>query len=381
MQRAILNKTVRTVLPQRLTFPSAGSELSPPWHRLSIPGYSDIQWAYESLAERLTCNGILITDKREPYETREWIHPEGFRLVRPTVSVFDPDGRLPLNLQRTGLAVSHLPFTDQLWESICEDFLAWVLANAPTAPPVARGDSHPRYSPFIYEKPRTTFGYTVEGAILLESWALERISPTKVIFFPSAGGLQIKLGPNDLSVPLDLKGAGTDARKAWFRCSIGWNWRAGLRPFEMFKPAGIRTIASTAFYRDLKKPRSIAGFLWDRITVGPSNARWTVLSSGACSDGRIDFAALLDSSRTADIDGLTEYFEVTRGVPLSNPEPAFPHAVHRRWPLSAVWERNASEVVIPYNIDLRKERLRNAYATMLPTIEYYEKLRERRKPA
>jgi hypothetical protein len=378
VQRVLLNKGVRTVLPQRLTFPAAGSELLPPWHRLLVPGYLDVQWAYESSAERLICNGILVADKRD-YEIREWIAQEGFRLIRPTVSVFDPDGRLPLNLQRTGLAVSQLPFTDQLWDSLCEDFVAWVLANAPTAPPVARGDTHPRYPPFIYEKPRTTFGYTAEGAILLESWALKKISPSKVIFFPSAAGIQVEPGPNDLLIPLDLKGAGIDARKTWFRCLMGWNWRAGLRPFELFKAAGLRTILSTAFYQDLKRPRSVAGFLWDRIKVEPSNNRWTILSSGACNDGRIDFAALLDSSGTADIEGLTEYFGVVRGEPLYDPESNLPTRFHNRWPLSAVWERSASEVVIPYNLNLRTERFRSAYATLLPTIEYYEKLKREKK--
>ena len=376
VQRVLIKDTVRTVLPQRLSFPTAGADLSPPWHRLSIPGYANVQWAYDPRAEHLVCNGILVSEKREAWGRTERILEHGFSFLRPTVSVFDPDGQLPLNLQRTGLAVRDLPFKNQLWHSMCEDFVAWTLANAPAAPPVAPGEGHAKHPAFIYEKPRSTFAYTAEGSILVESWAFRQISPSKVISFPSAAGLGFPPGPNELFIPLDMKGSGSDARKVWFRCSLGWNWRGGLEPFDI-EAAGHRTIVRTDFYETLRKPGVVARFIWDTITVGPSNERWTVLSSGACDGGRVDFGALLDSPASAELDGLTEWFGVTHLVP-DRRHGVSPIESKEHWPLSAVWGRISAQAVIPYDSDRRKERYRQAYETMQPMIDYYEKAREKK---
>jgi hypothetical protein len=308
---------------------------------------------------------------------REWM-PDGFFLIRPTLSVFDPDGRLPLNLPRTGLAKG-LPFRSELWQSQCEDFIAWTLASAPAAPIVAPGETHPKYPGFIHAQPRTAFAFTAEGSIPIESWAFQQISPSKVIFFPSAAGMGFAPAPNELFIPLDLKGAGIDARKAWFRCALGWNTREGLAPFETLNAMGRRTILRTSFYNELRKPGTVARFLWDTITVVSSNKQWTVLSSGICSVGRIDFAALLDSPGDSEIEGLTEYFEVSSTTPArANRAWLNLYGSDARWPISTVWSKFSTEVVIPYDPDLRKERHRGAYGAMYTMIEYYEKARDRK---
>ena len=49
----------------------------------------------------------------------EW--EERFGLVMPNVSVFDPDGRFPLNLQRTDLAQARYPFDDLLAKDVILD--------------------------------------------------------------------------------------------------------------------------------------------------------------------------------------------------------------------------------------------------------------------
>jgi hypothetical protein len=110
--------------------------------------------------------------------------------------------------------------------------------------------------------------------------------------------------------------------------------------------------------------------------VEASNKRWTVLSSGVCDAGRIDFTALLDSPADAEIEGLTEYFEVSSG-PATNR--AWRNDDRGQWPLSKVWAKASTGVVIPYDLGRRKERFRQAYEAMPAMIEYYEKARERRK--
>lgn len=293
----------------------------------------------------------------------------GLSLFRPTVSVFDPDGQLPLNLQRTGLAVHDLPFQDQLLESQCEDFVAWTLVNAPTAPPIVRGDVDRKYPGASYEKPRLTFAFAAEGSVIVDSWTFQQMSPSKVIFFPSAGVLKLSLGTGELLVPLDLDGAGNDARKAWFRCSVGWNWRDTLKPFDILKASGCRTILRTSFYNVLRKRGTVAQFIWDRITIESSNKRWTILRTGSCPSGRIDFEALLDSPEDAEIDGLTEHFQHS-GTADSKTRDSIKPSV-----LAALWRRVAGEVVIPYDLDQRQQRFREAYEKLRAMIEYYESVK------
>ena len=205
---------------------------------------------------------------------------------------------------------------------------------------------------------------------------MRQLSPARVIFFPSAMNRGFSPSANELLVPLDLKSAGSDARKARFRCVFGWNPRQGLSPFEAFRPRGCRTIITTAFYDELRRPGIIARFLWDGIIAGPSNRRWTILSSGDCASGRIDFAALLRSPAAPGVEVLAEYF----GVSLNEnaEEVASWQGFNRTWPIAEVWRKLTENVVIPYNLSRRRRGYARAYDKLDSTIRYCEGLRKER---
>ena len=149
IERVLLENGSRVVLPQRLSFPASGSNLSPPWHRLTVPHFQDVHWRNEPRGHKLICNGILVFDKSEDYQRRGYVS-QGFIVLRPTISVFDPDGMLPLNLQRTDLAARDPQFADALWESQSEDYIAWMLANAPSKPVMEPNDGTPEYTGLVY---------------------------------------------------------------------------------------------------------------------------------------------------------------------------------------------------------------------------------------
>jgi len=193
-------------------------------------------------------------------------------------------------------------------------------------------------------------------------------------FFPSAAGVGFTPRAKDLLIPLDLKWAGSDARKAWFRCAFGWNTKEGLSPFEVFRPSGRRMILSTNFYNELRRPRVVARIIWDGISVGPSNKRWTVLSSGVCAGGQIDFAALVRSPAASGIDGLAEYFGVSVDENATEVQPW--GRENRKWPLELVWQEMVKDVVIPYNLSRRRQKYARAYEELDATIKYYENSRK-----
>lgn len=131
------------------TLPAFGRELPIHWHAIGTSDYPEIHWTLIEPAARLCCNGI---DIRSP-ETSTYLgsgHPgvvdqfgpfegvaRGFAHIRklPTMSVSDPHGRLPINLQRTGLTSYWVPFQRPLYEDMMKDLVASMLLSAPSLPP------------------------------------------------------------------------------------------------------------------------------------------------------------------------------------------------------------------------------------------------------
>jgi molecular chaperone HtpG len=103
--------------------PQPEDDTSVDWRQFSNSAFQKIFWTYRLIFPRLACNGIVIS-QREPND-RLWRH-----LKMPNLSVFDKDGQLPVNLQRTGLQ-GKLPFKEDLLAKIGEDILAHGIVEAP----------------------------------------------------------------------------------------------------------------------------------------------------------------------------------------------------------------------------------------------------------
>jgi hypothetical protein len=96
------------------------------WQKIDVTGYDSIYWSYVKDAPKLICNGIKVGNT----------NIEGFKLGQTTVPcpallVMDPNGRLPLNLQRTGLTRAVEDISNVLQSSITEDLVIYSLACAP----------------------------------------------------------------------------------------------------------------------------------------------------------------------------------------------------------------------------------------------------------
>lgn len=137
------------VLKQRRVFPSSGSDLvSGEWQRTVVEGYDDILWTYEHFNDPyfseyngheyfnqrgrnstyLVCNGINIT---KDLDLTDFAISKRMGLIAadiPSIVVFDQDGRLPINLQRTGLVTKTLPFSDQMVRDV-SNYLARGILN------------------------------------------------------------------------------------------------------------------------------------------------------------------------------------------------------------------------------------------------------------
>lgn len=109
---------------QSRVVPNSDSNIdSTNWHRTMADGYDDILWTYDIVGKNryrhsrntsLICNGIVITDSLylDDFDISEKI---GFiDIDTPSLNVFDQDGLLPINLERSSLVSRSLPFKFEL---------------------------------------------------------------------------------------------------------------------------------------------------------------------------------------------------------------------------------------------------------------------------
>ena len=143
----------RTALLQSHTVPSEDRALPRGWHRIPSNDYRTVHALLDPrcVAHKLVVNGITVIEKDERYSSWEWSTNHATSLQRwewilrnaaysafglrvPQFSVFDPDGNLPLNLQRTELTHSHLDFMADAFEAQFKAALTLLLISVPALP-------------------------------------------------------------------------------------------------------------------------------------------------------------------------------------------------------------------------------------------------------
>ncbi len=131
--------TQTTPLLQGITVPSCDEDLGgTSWKRINVDGYDDVMWTYKPVSYRdnmLINNGILVS---------RWFQNRGHDISSklgavsassPSLNIFDPDGRLPLSLQRDRLSGDIPDITFALLRSVSEYFteqlVEWFIKLAP----------------------------------------------------------------------------------------------------------------------------------------------------------------------------------------------------------------------------------------------------------
>lgn len=125
--RRIFSKK-ETNLTQSKTVPGIDSALEGSnWRRTVAPGFDSVIWTYSQISDApkqyfrdvsLICNGITITDRMYINSLDVSGELNIISADTPSIVVFDQDGRLPINLERTGLVSRELPFADELTEDL-----------------------------------------------------------------------------------------------------------------------------------------------------------------------------------------------------------------------------------------------------------------------
>ncbi|MGN5108357.1 HD domain-containing protein [Aeromonas hydrophila] len=127
VERKIVKEGNIANLTQLRTVPGTDSKIeNTEWNRIIATGYDDITWTYSNIKGRdehyygspvLICNGIIISNHLY-LENLNISGPLNIIVAyTPTINVFDQDGRLPINLERSDLVSPKVPFMMELAQS------------------------------------------------------------------------------------------------------------------------------------------------------------------------------------------------------------------------------------------------------------------------
>jgi len=190
-----LRGTSKQEVPQNWSLPDVDGPLPSDWRSTSVTGLQAIHWTYSSNPE-LVCNGIQVIDSEEGHAVRRkhtWTSWQsnplydfgGYCLRVPNLSVFDPDGSLPLNLQRTQLDRDQFrEALEAVLSDVIKDLLAFLLVHAKTMRDLASLFDSPLYPGLSSGRGYQTSAWpwiaTEDGISVADGWVIQQLNPTRV---------------------------------------------------------------------------------------------------------------------------------------------------------------------------------------------------------
>lgn len=376
-------------LPPRYTSPNCDSELPPAWRRLRYPHVKDVHWTCFSGVSGLACNGIHV--RRPDNERYSEAYPDelqelhdGWSIQTPRLSVFDPDGVFPLNLQRDRLSAPEFPFQTELVRDMLRDFLAYLLVSAPEPSKVGTFVCSFDY-PGIQHNPRT--------------WA--DLAIQLVSFTPLGVGLahEAFMSRHVMQRVLLLAGPRTKGRKpevqgdmraydGVFACFFGPSnqyrhsfvgrlhsalSRSGRLPGSLgrsFQLLGARFFTTWRVAQDLRKLKYLPETVKLALTDEWHSKRWAIFKIGDCRESH-----LIDSLRKPTLEIPGEGSEAMLAVELF--VSAASGASVEGNALVQLWTEIIREPIIPFDLGERRSTLKHAYDVLAPYIEAHEAMLEK----
>lgn len=372
------------VLTQKYNLPSLNSKLSKKFHAIEVPGLEAVHWTYASNCPSIVCNGIYVNDYGIDLVSRNpFFEPDNFhlQLVEPNISVFDPDGKLPINLERNRVG-TYEPLIEHLIVDVCRNFIAYALIKGPLTSMLENNfESFYRlnYPGFDYNKYyyKQTVGYyfaTQDGFGITDPWNISHFSGGRGLIFKIkvnfdfsniSSGSKLSLS-NKYKIFMCEKSEGKLIQfDYWYRSlTLTVNASEPLLGFKKIKLKGIRVIMHLGMFERFKEKQP--KFILKKInieTVKKSTDKnpYVVFTIGMCEhkekvDSEISEILALNYN---SFESITEcYFDNI----TEHPQPGN---------LAKEWQKAIGGPIIPYDIEKRKKIIER-----LSSVEYQHHFEE-----
>ncbi|WP_438028238.1 HD domain-containing protein [Sorangium sp. So ce233] len=360
------------------TIPQCMAPLGPEWRRIQFPGYDDIQWSYWGRyiasigtkqyyvsGSRFLCNGIIVAHNAATETLRAHLGDPGDDFVHfspPSISVFDSDGRLPLNLQRNELN-SRPSFIDELYDDISRDFIAYLLVNAPESP-------IDNLSEIIrYPGARLGFGITKwipiwttsRGWSFFDVWHIGAIGVASILVASHSRNADRCAQAGNGST-IFFNSNSRDLYNNWFRAMLGQQ-ATRLGPLGPLCTASRRILVPRASYKVLRRPGIVSKHLWSRSVEEWSNKSWIIMRVGDCPTGLSTLQSIAENAPSGDTDTVAEWYLRPSEFPAFEPSR-----------IARIWAEAIKGPTIPFKIDERRRVLAHAYEKLNSYIVAHEQL-------
>ena len=307
-------------IKQKYVLPGIDTKLPVGFHKIKIQGLQEAHWTYSDKAPSLVCNGILVPQARISLQKEfSFTH---LKLDEPKISIYDPDGRLPLNLARNSLANSYSPLNSELTDDLCKNFIAYCLLKGPKGR-ILSDDlfdmyTKPNYPGFRYNQ-WMSFGIyfdTVNGFGLSDPWNISNCSSQKGLLICKDGQTRISKETAsstmlDYSVVFGNKLDGTLGSFDYWHRMLALTTTTSyeqLIAFKGMKVSGIRTLMSLKSYNRfvLKQPKYIIKSTAIEMKTA-ERVTWTV---GKCGVAESSLSILADDMQqhSESLYSLTEIY-------------------------------------------------------------------------
>lgn len=321
VKRRVLQKQGTRPLHQRVTVPACDSDLSgTPWRRVNVSGYDDIIWSYarpgRHVHRAITCNGILVDHAYIPGGITISGSLRALNADSPSIVVFDPDGRFPLNLQRNQIAGDMSDITSALAIDIAKLFSEKLAERFRTLPAGITKDLvsttvDPDIAGLNQESnPKTVLAAACifpNGIVPTELELLSEVAPAQLLIDPtnmSAGRGAFNSEEIQRSgipyLAVDAVSATKRSRSTFLRGSLGdteINYRS-IGAISRLPIVGRRLLIKQVDIAELVTPGNVPRGLWSRLQLVREFGDWSLWAQGDIKPVSIDFETLsVDLSR------------------------------------------------------------------------------------
>ncbi|HEY9825937.1 MAG TPA: ATP-binding protein, partial [Stenomitos sp.] len=358
----VINTKEQKHLAQRITTPNCDSEIeNTEWRRITANDYDDILWSYKKIFNHRTrsdnitiCNGFKITTHAYRMPRTE-ISEELSEIIAdiPSIAIFDPDGRLPINLQRDDFTGDKTGFEKELSDDISEFFTRKLIEEfehlkpgineeniKKSIDPKITGLNRESYkiklSPVIISKK----GIIPTDATLIRDEQIDSIVIDAVDLATKRGAyLSQKLSEwakYYIAVPEITKTKGS--RTQFIRRSIA-DHHYSVPNSGYFSPIGVigrRILIRKADVDELVSPGNVPRTLWSRMNLELDIGNWGLWSCGSVPRINLDIDSLCkDLDRTESFGLSIIYFNKQKPADLKEDN----SAETKRSPFSEAWTK------------------------------------------
>lgn len=335
------------------------SRLPRGWHRMPSSDYAAVHALLDPARGRdtpyLIVNGIVVEEPREDsyiwsiehdnnLDRWDRILPnserEPFALRVPEFSIFDPDGNLPLNLQRTALTNPRLDFMEEAFNAQARAALALLLMSVPETPVLSEAFVTAIGAMFKIDEILPVF-LTEAGVGLVTETNLHRSNVRKCLMV----GVQQKNNPQLRRIQHEY-----DAT-IFFREYAPHDFDHDTNPDDPVDSlpgeiVGVRQIGAGDYFAGRGKREFFEGGLTVFATEKCPRTRLT-------KEDRESLKEILSPGRYGDLPQL-----VAAEVWLKYPPAS---AARLRHSVGRIWDQVMRSPVIPFDLVERRRKLRHAY--------------------